>query len=100
MKEIKINDKIYQYCTNYWCDEGGDYLTTEFYDGTENVIRRKWSWKKWAFEKYKVTIPKKIFDIPADSNDTTITKGWWRTKIFEKIELLNREKELSKGELI
>jgi len=41
MKDIEINDKTLQYRV------AGDFVWTDFYDGTKEVIRYKFNWKKF-----------------------------------------------------
>ena len=91
MKDIEINDKTLQYRV------AGDFVWTDFYDGTKEVIRYKFNWKNFKFNSYKKTIPNRIFRIDEDANSTKVTKNWWRNKIQTNIELLNREKELERG---
>ena len=38
--------------------------------------------------------------IPEEAESTKRTKEWWRRKIEEQVELLDREEQLEKGELI
>lgn len=97
MKEITLLGVTLQYETTYDSHELGEEARTDFYMGTTTLTK-----KKWVFygPEYKETVPKKVFTIYADSQNVNLSKSWWREKITEKLEVMNRALELEKGELI
>lgn len=97
MKSITINNRTLQYKTFHCNSEYGDSTYTRFYEGTTIKTR-----KKYFFFGPKVTeiVPKHVFTIYEDVNNERLTKDWWKTRILRELELLNRSKELEKGELI
>lgn len=106
MKKIKFQDIEFEYET-LWESYGeyGDRPVTIFYMGITRAIRKKWIGAKggWGlpWKRVKVTeeIPREVFRIYGDSMDTSLSKGWWRDQIQKKIDLMNREEELSRGDL-
>ena len=89
---IELDLKICSYVS-----EAGDSNWVEFYYGTE-IIRKK---KYILFgDVIETENPKLLFTIYANYNDLTLSKRWWREKISEKFEVINRKEELLKGELI
>lgn len=98
MRKIIINDREFEYETcwiSYGEDIGSDPFTY-FYEGTETITKRKWI---LFGPKIEITQPKHMFTICGDSNDPLLTKDWWRRRIENKIELLNRADEIKRGEL-
>ena len=100
MREITLNGQTLQYKVETEVTEHGDYSWTEFYDGKVEVLRHRFNWKKFRFEPYAKTIWNHVFTIHEDADRPDITKGWWRDRIAEKIELMGRENEIAKGQLI
>jgi hypothetical protein len=99
MKKITINgiDLLYE----TFCDsnEYDDYFWTGFYHPTEKVQIEE---RKYVFfgKKTVTEVPKLLFKIYEDSNDQNLSKAWWRKRIENELDLLNREQELENGELI
>ena len=42
MKKITIKGREFEYKTFYDCSEHGDYEWTEFYDGLEEIVKKKY----------------------------------------------------------
>lgn len=98
MKQIVINDEIFFYKTE-WYDNGeyGDSPVTIFWQEEKEVKYRKYLF----FGPWRTKIePVVLFSIYDDSNNSNLTKGYWKQKIEYQIELLGRSDELKKGELI
>jgi len=95
MKEIQIDGRILQYevFTDKW-----ESRITVFYEGKESYQERKY----FLFGKKITKIrPKEIFRIHnADANDPKITKQWWLKAIRVKLDILKRQEEIDRGELI
>lgn len=97
MKEITIENHTFQYETLWSSSEYGDYPITYFYSGTIEKTYRKYL---FFGKKMTKSVPKEVFRINADSEDTSLSKEWWRAKILNEISLLSREEEIKRGELI
>lgn len=98
MRTINIAGRELQYQTIWDCDELGEWCSTEFYEGTIEVTRRRFP-KFWS--KQTVTEPKMIFKIDgANTEDPKLLKGWWQEKIMEELEILDRTSQIERGELI
>lgn len=97
MKTIKFKDREFQYRVCCSSSEYGDYYWTEFYDGNEEVIKKKWG---LFGPKIHTTRPKYVFRINEDANCVRKSKKWWNKRISEEIDLLNRKEEIERGELI
>jgi hypothetical protein len=97
MKTIKIGDRELQYQT-VWDEalDGSDVIYTEFYEGTEVKKSKKYIVFGPVIEK---EVPKLIFTIYEDANNTRVTKEWWRETILLELKLINRKEELERGEL-
>lgn len=100
MKEITINGRTLQYKT-FWYSMGeyGDCPVTNFYEGIESQIKRTGFLGIFG-PKITEEVPKKVFAIDRDSENANLTKSWWKKAIEHKLELLNREGEIERGELI
>lgn len=97
VKTLTINDRTFQYQIFEESTEWGTYQYTEFYDGTTTVTSKKY----WLFgEKITKTIPKLVFTIWNDIEDNTYTKKQVRSWIEHQVELLDREEEIKRGEII
>jgi hypothetical protein len=97
MKTLTINNRTFQYEIFEDSTEWGTYQYTEFYDGTITVTRKKY----WLFgEKNTKTIPNHVFTIYNDIEDKTYTKKQVRGWIERQVELLDREEEIERGEII
>jgi hypothetical protein len=97
MKTLTINNRAFQYEIFEEVSEYGDYQYTEFYDGTITVTSKKY----WLFgEKITKTIAKHVFTIYRDIEDKCYTKKQVRGWIEHQVELLDREEEIERGEII
>ena len=98
MRSVEIAGRVFEYDT-YFISYGEDVCSdpvTFFYEGTETITKRKWILFGPTIE---VTQPKLVFKIYADSNNTRLSKEWWREKILNEISLLERSEEIDRGEL-
>jgi len=97
MKELTIMGRTFQYKITYYFSEYGDRASTEFFEGKETIKKKKY----WLFgEEIEKEVPKHSFTIHIDIEDETYTKNEIRTRLIKKIELLNRKKEIERGEII
>lgn len=89
MKEIQIDGRVLQY-------EVIDSITI-FYEGKESYEE-----KKYFFFGKKITKirPKEIFRIYNDANNPNVLKEWWLKAIRVKLDILKRQEEIDRGELI
>jgi hypothetical protein len=94
MKEIQIDGRILQYevFTDNW--ERG---ITVFYEGKESYQERKYFFFGKKITKIR---PKEIFRIHKDAKNPNILKEWWLKAIRVKLDILKRQEEIDKGELI
>ena len=99
MKTLNINGKTLQYQTFWDCNEWGEYAWTEFYHGTQKVIKRTGFLGLFG-PKVEVEEPIYIFKIDEDSDNTRLSKRWWLEKITKELELVDRKDQLERGELI
>ena len=100
MRTIEINGRVLAYETK-WNSMGeyGDYPVTIFYEGTTTRLRR--TGFLGIFGRIVTEeIPKEVFKIYQDSNDERLTRGYWRERIENEIELLDRKDQLKRGDLI
>lgn len=97
MKTIKIKGQQFEYEVFFDAHEFGEKEWTEFYQGTIVTYRKKY----FLFGKIiKHERPKLIFKVDFNIEDLYYTKKEIREKLERKVELLNRKKEISKGEII
>lgn len=97
MKQIIINGETWYYQTILHSSEWGDSYSTRFWKETKPVSFRKYLFFGPWITKEKPVV---LFTIWANSDDPMYTKDWWKKKIDHEIELLGRQAELDKGELI
>ena len=97
MKKITIDGREFEYKVFRDCNEHGDWEWTEFYQGTE--IRK---YKRFIFfgKTIKEVVPKLIFEISINIEDSCYTKEDIRKKLSRQVELLNRAEEINRGEII
>ena len=98
MKTLIYKDYVFKYETFEDYTEFGTTYTTVFYLGTMIVTCKKY----WLFgETITKEVPKPVFEIYEDSNNTELSKQWWINAIEQKVnsELLRRI-EIENGELI
>lgn len=97
MKTLTINNRKLDYEISYHSSEYGESKWTEFYEGTITETHKKY----WLFGKEITTIkPKKVFTIWRNIESKTHTKKQVRDWIQHEVELLNREDEIRRGEII
>ena len=97
MKKITILGKEFEY--KIFSDDMGDgvYYWTEFYQGTEEETYRKYL----LFGEKKIRIiPKFMFKIWDSIEDNSYTKSQMKEKLERKVELLFRQEEITRGEII
>lgn len=97
MKTLTINNRTLQYKLCFDSFEYGDSEWTEFYEGTITETHKKY----WLFGEEITTVkPRKVFTIWANIESKHITKKEVRTWIEREVELLDREDEIRRGEII
>jgi len=101
-KKLEINDRILYY-KQYWCSHPDvDELYTKFYIIGGRISEKKWSWRKFK----KVRTGKRIriysfkFELELDIESPEYTKSHIRNKLEHYLELLGREEEIKKGEIV
>lgn len=97
MKKIVIDGQEFEYQVYVDCDQDGTYEWTEFYQGTETK-----TYKRFIFFGKVITeiVTKLIFEVPINIEDFCYTKDDIRNRLLRKVELLKREEEIKKGEII
>ena len=97
MKTININGKEFFYEVCYHVSEYGEYVWTEFYDGSYTK-----TYKKYFFFGPTRTkeVYNKVFQLNFNIEDKNKTKSDIRKSLERQIELMNREEEIKRGELI
>jgi len=98
MKELEIHGRKYQYEIFSDCNEyDGLTYKTEFYQGTEIVSRRKY----FLFgERITKEVPKFAFKVFFNIEDPSFTKSFVRAAVEKQAELLYRQEEIDRGEII
>lgn len=97
MKTLTINNRTLQYTLCYHTSEYGHSEWTEFYEGTITETHKKY----WLFGKeITTTKPKKVFTIWRNIESKDYTKKQVRDWIERQVELLDREDEIRRGEII
>lgn len=97
MKEINVNGRTFQYDVEMYQGEFGYFYETLFYEGLETRTRKKY----FLFgDKITITKPKWVFTIPFDIEYEGYTKAEVRAKIEKQVELLERKKQIERGEII
>lgn len=97
MKKITINDRTFEYQVFAETSEYGTDFTTEFYEGTETYVQRKYL---FFGEKQTLVRPKNVFTFNWNIEDPLFTKKQVREKLERQVELLGRAEEIAKGEII
>ena len=98
MKEINVNGRIFQYeviANNN--GEYGYYYETMFYEGVETYTIRKYL---LFGPKLTKTRPKYVFTIDCNIESESYTKSEIRSRVLKKVELLERKKQIERGEII
>jgi hypothetical protein len=100
-KTITINGRELQYERCFNSSEWGESTWYNFYEGTTT---RTTTYKRFIFFGETITIsetkPKHIFTIHSDIESKNLTKTDVRKMIEKQLELLDREEEIKKGNLI
>ena len=96
MKDLNVNGRTFQYEIFSDVSEYGEIVFTEFYEGKETKTRRKFLFGPEITEE----VPHKVFTIDFDIEDTGYTKNDVRTILERNIELLDREDQIQRGEII
>lgn len=97
MKKIVINGRRFEY--EVFCDasEYGECYWTEFYEGTIRFYKKKY---RIFGPMIECEVPNFIFEVPFDIEDVNITKSELREKLVRAVKILDRAKEIERGELI
>ncbi|MEK6828995.1 MAG: hypothetical protein AABY15_02630 [Nanoarchaeota archaeon] len=103
MKKIEIDGLTLYYEVEY--HEGLDnysYPVTEFYLLKGKKEEVKWSWRKFRYVKTGNMVDNYIdaFSLGIDIESPSHTKSDVRSMIERRVELLHREEEIKRGELI
>ena len=97
MKTITISGREFQYQIFWYDGEYGGYAETIFYHGTETETKRKF----WLFgPMITVEVPIEVFKFEGNVESVHFTKEELRKKLEKKVKLLDRQKEIDRGELI
>lgn len=97
MKSITINNKTFYYVVQLNCTEYGNYYWTEFYQETYTETYKKY----WLFGPTLTReIPIILFQLYCDIEDKYLTKSDVKERIQRQVELLDREEEIKRGEII
>jgi hypothetical protein len=104
MNKLEVYGLDIYYTLGHVCHEyDGDLYWTDFYtkEGVKNV--KKWSWKKFRMVSTGEVVPNFIerFTLPFwITKSSHLTKKELRTILEKKVSIINREKELERGEFI
>lgn len=97
MKSITINNKTFYYVVQYVCSEYDNYYLTEFYQETYTETYKKY----WLFGPTLTReVPIILFELAINIEDKYFTKKDIRERIERQVELLEREEEIKRGEII
>ena len=97
MGSVTIKDKTFHYTVQYDCSEYGDYYWTEFYQETYTKTYKKY----WLFGPTLTReIPIILFKLGLNIEDKCFTKKDIKERLDRQIELLEREEEIKRGEII
>jgi hypothetical protein len=97
LKTLEINGVTLQYESCYHNSEHGENTWYRFYHGTTTRTYRKYL---LFGEKITVIEPKYVFTIWKDIESKNYTKKQVRGWIEKELELMHRQEELEKGEII
>ena len=97
MKTLTINNRKLKYRCWYGESEYGVHEGTEFYQGTITKTHKKF----WFFGPEIIKVkPKLVFTIYRDIEHKSYTKKQVREWIQHEVDLLDREDEIRRGEII
>lgn len=95
MKHLEIDGiKLYYSVTP---DDFAGMCYTRFWQNTTTYRTRKYGFFGKIVEKQS---PILLFDLPWDIEDPTLTKSFWRERILEQLRILERKKEIQRGEIV
>jgi len=89
MKSITIEEQTFEYKILYYQSSHGSGYWTEFYQGTEVKSRKKYIF--WG-EIINKTVPKLMFKIWNNIEDSRYTKDDIRKMLLREVSLINRKK--------
>jgi hypothetical protein len=97
MKTLTINNRELKYRIFWHSSKYGECEWTEFYEGTTTK-----TYKRFCLFGKETTVvkPKYVFTIYRDIEDKSYTKKQVRDWIQYELDLLNREDEIMRGEII
>lgn len=94
MKTFKFDGRVFSYRV---ADTGHGDTFTDIYEGTELKTYRRY----WLFGKIETKEqPKFLFRLGFDIEDKTLTKSFVRGRIEHNLELLVREAQIKRGEIV
>lgn len=97
LKTLEVNGVTLQYGVHHDCSEYGETSLTRFYHGTITRTYKKY----WLFGEVITNIePKYVFTIWGDIESKSYTKKQLRKLIEHQLELMYREEEIDRGEII
>lgn len=97
MRSVTIKGKTFHYIIQYDCSEYNDYYWTEFYQETYTETYKKY----WLFGPTLTReVPIILFKLGFNIEDKYFTKKYVRERIEIQVELLEREEEIKRGEII
>jgi len=101
MHKLKINGRTLYYDIHTYPSEYGSTIT-KFYEKDGMKPEKKWSWNKFWFVETGKMVPnyKYAFEIFINLHSPFYAKKEIKEKIDRKFEILNREEEIQKGEII
>lgn len=97
METITISGREFQYNIVWYDGEFGDYAETVFYLGTKTETYRKYL---LFGPMVTVEVPIEAFRFDGNIKSNKYTKEELRKKLEKKVELLDRQAEIDRGELI
>lgn len=97
METITIDDKEFQYQIFWYDSDLGAYAETVFYQGTKTETYRKYL---FFGAKIMVEVPIEVFKFQGNIKSNYYTKQELKQKLEKKVNLLGRQAEIDRGELI
>jgi hypothetical protein len=98
MKNITINGEKFEYSIIDYTTAHVDYnCCTEFYQGMKIIYERKYC---FFGKKLKKMIPNLKFKVYFNIENKHLTKEEVKKRLEHEIEIINREKEILRGEII
>jgi|688.fasta_scaffold755203_3 hypothetical protein len=97
METITISGREFQYEIFWYDGEYGDYAETVFYQGTKTETKHKYL---LFGPMITVEAPIQVFKFSGSIKSIDYTKKQLREKLEKKVELIDRQAEIDRGELI